>query len=141
MAVLLAFKDTDTSRSLDDTPSLDPDLQVTVTSSTQYSVTAFLILGHAGAGGGDFRFQISNGSGYMTFLGFDGANSYGRGRNVTTATTIFDFETSTTGRGCFVRGELAGMTAGTFGIEWAQSNTNANASILKEGSWIKLVEL
>lgn len=140
MPVLAAFKDSDTSRSLTETPVIDPDLQVSVVAA-DYTIKAFLILGHAGAGGGDFRFQISNGTGYLSFVGLDNIGEYGRARQAFTSTTFLDFQTSTTGRACIVRGEVGISSAGTFGIEWAQSNSSANASILKEGSWLKLVEL
>lgn len=143
MTVLIGVKTSNTSRTSTETEVLDPHLQVTVSTSTVYTFKAFLICTHSGGGGGDIRMQWSlptGAGGACTFMISDETCLFAD--PIGAATVFLDIPTSSTGRTIICTGRLQTFgNGGTFGLSWAQSNSNANSSIIAENSWIKLTEL
>jgi hypothetical protein len=149
MTVLVAFKTANTSRSLTETLTIDPHLQVTTApGEVFYSFKGILITSHASTGGGDLRVGFTlpsstSGDVYM-FGGQDGGIDLSLYSAVSTSTTFIGMQSSSGGIPIFLHGRFrtSGFGAGgTFGIEWAQASSNANATIIEEGSWIKLTEV
>lgn len=142
MTILAAVKTADTSRSLTETETIDPHLQVSVAASENYTFKAMLFVGHAGAGGGEMRIQMifpTGTGGDIAWIGSGGATYI---TPTASSSVFFDIPTSTVGQYLFGQGTIdTGGNSGTLGIGWAQSNSNANATIMKQYSWMKLTLL
>lgn len=136
---LSAYKTAGTSRSSTTTPSLDPDLQVSVASNAVYEVRATIgYLSSSATPGIKYDFQLPSGTmGYTTTrisesfvpgLG-GGGTDYA---SLTTSASAGSPDTALTvagaGMGVQVVGTLVtGSTPGTFGLMWAQNNSSGSS--------------
>lgn len=138
-----------TSRASTITPSIDPDLQVSVTAGNVYEVYGLLIF-NGGSGNDDIRIgflapgsstlawgataQNANAVSGITYNGTSG------GSMITDAQTIGNFAfimgtiANTNGMTAHFRGLLTATSSGTFGLQWAQGTSSATATVLMAGS-------
>ncbi|MFJ8900042.1 hypothetical protein [Streptomyces sp. NPDC102370] len=120
-------KTLDTSRTSTATPAADPHLFLTVAANATYIVEA---VGVWTSGGGGFRIDWTAPNGAtMVWTDNDGAGSAALGDDLTFAAT-----TGTTFQGALITGN----TAGTLTLRWAQNTSNAAATVLKAGCYLRL---
>jgi len=138
-----ARKTSDTSRSSTVTLTADPDLTLAVLANTTYEVEALLLpnsasatpgfgLGQTVPAGASGRFGASS----WTEVSGSGGDSFDQagstGLTIAAATTTW----------VLYKGVLVvGGTAGSFTITWAQAVSNATATVLKAGSYLKLTKI
>lgn len=123
----VAIKSADTSVTSNVTPASDPHLTLSVAANATYDVEVVAAWTN---GGGGFRATWTGPSGAtMVWTDNDGVGVTSLGGVVT-----FSGTTGTTFKGTLV----VGSTAGTLTLQWAQSTTNAAATILKAGCSLKL---
>lgn len=135
---LAQHKASGTSITNDDTLTDDPDLTFTVLASTDYELTATLLLTSAATP--DFKFNWTiPGTGSV-----DGSVSFNAGSSVvdgfTESADLPIFVTTTT----FVvtmRAIVNTDTAGTFAFQWAQNTSDAAATSVDTGSTMRLRQL
>jgi hypothetical protein len=134
---LTAYKPGNTGRSSTTTPSLDPDLQVSVAANAVYEVRCSIAYTSANANEGiQFDFQLPSGSMGYTAVSQQGV-AVGFGTTVYMASTG-NYTAGTPGSavtnpsnseyGVQIMGTLVtGGTAGTFGLKWAQSSPSGTS--------------
>ena len=135
---LLAFKDTDTSKTSDTTLANDPDLVLSsLDPNSIYTFTGMLLVGT----GTEINFDFTSVIGHVTVWGIAHSGNMGY-----TASLTSDFQGLTGGGGLgdayWLRGWLD--TSGSsvaFAIRWAQRTSSGTASVLKEGSWLHAVQI
>lgn len=122
-----AVKPSDTSRASTIAPAADPVLALTVAANATYLVEC---VGVWTSGGGGFRADWTGPAGAtMVWTDNDGSSSPDLGTDLTFAAT-----TGTTFKGALV----VGATAGTLTFRWAQNTSNAAATVLKAGCYLRL---
>lgn len=140
---LIAVKAGDTSRSNTASRTADPDLVVALLANLTYTVDSYLMY-DAGAG----LFQV-----YWTVPA--GATVTGAPWGLdtaVTAATVGGIRVPPTGAAVGSGGSgtvvsarptanvIMGSTAGNLTLTWAQNTSNATATILKAGSWIRAIQ-
>lgn len=138
------YKAADATGRTTTTLAVDTDLLATVEANATYTVEGHFEF--TGAAGGDIKFDwvIPSGAALTwALLGTGTANFTDYDASVITATTA----RGARGNGATVqsanpRGTLTvSSTSGTIQVRWAQNTTNATATVLKAGSWIRLVRI
>lgn len=142
-----AFKTTDTSRSSTITRTADPDLTIALPANSEWDFHCVLIIETAASAAGDFSGEwdypananVSYGVIALvdTLAGGLSADAYSRGlaRDATAPTTQFDVGVSTSRNAVLISGRIVlGATAGSLTLNWAQLSSNANATVLQDGS-------
>lgn len=116
-----------TSRSSNVTPADDPDLTLTVTATYVYEVRCLAVWTN---GGGGMRVAWNvPAAASMTWTD-------GGGAGATSASTNATFTAST---GTEMVGRLTvGANSGSITLQWAQSTSNAGATVLQAGSFLSL---
>lgn len=133
-----------TSRSANTTPSIDPDLQVSLLSGSyrfQIWMTDFSSGTSAGglAGRVTYSGTFSSGSWGMVGSGSNVANVSALGIN---SVSVGTFQTTQAGNGnMLISGAFVATSSGTFGLSWAQNTSNATASVLEVGSWMMITRV
>jgi hypothetical protein len=149
---LSAYKSGTTSRSSTTTPSLDPDLQVSVAANAVYEVRASIGYVSASTSAGiKFDFQLPSGT--MSYTAARTATAYnpGFGGNDYTAQVVNNdagtpdsaiTQPANTPYGVQVLGTLiTGSTAGTFGVKWSQNSSTGTALVVDSGSYLTLTRI
>lgn len=141
-----AYKAVDTSRPTFTTLTADPDLVISTAANAVYMFDAYLNFEGGTAGGSDLLIEMtSNGT-----LRYQMSHADLAGNNGIAATATYQGGASvgltTNGagvlRGASIRGSLlAGGTAGSLTLLWAQNTSSATATILHAGSWLSIRRL
>jgi hypothetical protein len=149
---LAAYKAGNTSRSSTTTPSLDPDLQVSVAANAVYEVRASIgYVSNSSSEGIKYDFQLPSGTmGYTTTRvndqftsGFSGNGyaSYTSQVNAGSPDTAFTFG-SGQNTGIQVMGTLqTGGTPGTFGLMWSQNSSSGTSLSVLANSYLTLTRI
>ncbi|MGW0929565.1 hypothetical protein [Streptomyces sp. NPDC002644] len=125
-----SWKTADTSRSNTATSAIDSDMQLPVAANGVYDIEVVAVWTH---GGGGFRCDFSAPSGAaMAYTDNDGFGLANLGTDST-----FNATSGTSFKGLL----RVGSTAGNVSFRWAQNTSNAAATVLKAGSFIKAVRL
>lgn len=146
--VISVRKGSDTSRASTTTPTLDPELQFTLVAGNTYLFTCWTMLGPNTAGA-DFSATFGGTAiGTLTWSGSGGHNSITTGSqgdgewiardNVATPTPYAASQTAGVNLGVFMTGSYVCTTGGTFGLQWAQQTSNATATVVKAGSYLRV---
>ena len=117
-----------TSRNTTVTPTDDPDLTLTVVANAVYEVRCVPVWTN---GGGGFR-MCFNVPAAATMTWTDGGGS---GLILPTTNATFTASTGTEAVGRLV----TGANAGSCTLQWAQSTSNAGATVLQAGSFLSLL--
>ena len=145
---LVAVKTATTSRTTTTTPTLDPDLQMTVAANTSYIFECFLGFGTAQTSRMIFAAPTTtrdySAGVTMAFVTTDitNPNNFGQtdsGSAIAFSTTRFNLGFS--GRYYFAGQFTVGGSGGTFGVSWAQNASSATASELFVGSSLRVTEV
>ena len=132
---LAAYKASATPRT-SSTPSIDPDLQLSVAASVVYEIDCALIYSASASGGGFlFQWTIPSGStgGFTATFSQSGnaVNTYGYAWSETSANSATP---DTSAYGVIIKGTLiTSTTAGTFGVNWS-NGTGTHTLTLGVGS-------
>jgi hypothetical protein len=145
---LSAYKAGNTARTSTTTPSLDPDLQVSVAANAVYEVRASIGYQSNNSNEGiKFDFALPSGTmGYTVAKPVQVTVAFGGGTydfNTTVSDTAGTPDTATTDSatnyGLQVMGTLqTGGTPGTFGFKWAQSSSSGTALNVLANSYLTL---
>lgn len=144
-SVYSAFKTSTTSRTSTTTLTDDPDLSVTVVEPGYYMVEVCFIWGNVTTTTQGFRFVVIGGTGhgiahYRTAAVPSSSAEFGTLSSTTSIhTNIPSAGTNTPMVGMGFRDITSANT--TFKIQWAQGVSNANATELRAGSFIRLTRL
>ena len=144
-SVYSAFKTSTTSRNTTTTLADDPDLSVTVAEPGYYMVEVCFIWGNVTTTTQGFRFVVIGGTGhgiahYRTAAVPSASAEFGTLSSTTSIhTNIPSAGTNTPMVGMGFRDITSANT--TFKIQWAQGVSNANATELRAGSFIRLTRL
>jgi len=134
--VLFALKLTDESLTSSTTLQNDDTLLFPVEASATYEFTATVV--YVGNTTGDFKLAFTFPSGATLYwvgkgtpIGLD--NSFGAASGTSLA-----YSGETTNQSIVVQAVLTtGSTAGTLQLQWAQNTSNATATVVKTGSFIR----
>lgn len=137
-----AVKAADTSRASNATPSADPELTITVTAGRTYMIEADLAA--TGSTAGDIQYQWSFGVGItatsshvlgpaVAMTNRDSTDVRTRQVAPTTAGGLGVEAASSTTR---IRFSVTASATGVISLLWAQSTSNATATVLLAGSYI-----
>lgn len=149
--VLTAYKTGDTSRASTTTTSPDPHLQVSVAANAVYQVEMFIA--YTSLDTVDIQFDYSAPASATGILspwapdqslaasGTTGTVRYVADASVTAARAVGGSDASTIVTGRPVGTLITSGTAGTFSFDWAQNLSNATATVVKAGSWIRLTRM
>ncbi len=136
----IAFKTADTSRSTTTTLADDPHLTFTDLPAGDYTMEGLLLV-YGGAGRLNLGLNTGlNGSWAVRANGDSTSDDTAYGLD---GDEIGDIPLSTShgpGLAVYIYGELSGGIQ-DFALEWAQEDSNATASTIKEGSYIHLTEI
>lgn len=129
-AITYVTKSADTSRASTATTAADPHLTLAVAANAVYDVECVAVW-TTGGGGLRATWTAPSGAG-MVWTDNDGVG-------VATAAGVVTFASTT---GTTFKGTLTtSATAGSLTLSWAQSTSNASATVLKAGSSLKLTRL
>lgn len=145
-----ASKASGTARTSTATPAADPDLVIVLPANRTYDVEYWWIVSSAANAAGDFQAQWAwTNTATLTVVGLGPHNSLASGTqsdlesiarlaDSATTTTATPYGASTTPADIYgsVR-VVTGASAVTLTVEWAQQASNANATTLNAGSYIK----
>jgi hypothetical protein len=143
-----AVKAADTSRASTITTTDDPDLTLPVLANSTYLFEAFIAYTSA-AVTGDFKLNFNaptGATGYWNGIGPSTA-SVADPDSVRVIATVPGATSRTYGVplasnvfGLNVRGSvITSTTAGSLTAQWAQATSDANATVVKAGSWLRLI--
>jgi hypothetical protein len=141
------FKPASTSRSSNATPTIDPDLQVTLVSGKTYQFRLVTFLSAAGAGG--FLAQLGGSATWTTATAGGYARQNGAAAIVTLIFGVFtNPNTLTAGGGAAavndsidISGTVTVNAGGTFGILWSQFSSNVAATAVGIGSYLTVTPM
>lgn len=137
---LTAHKFANTSRASTTTLADDPHLTVAVAASSAYTVEAYLKVTISGGSGG-YKNGWTVPSGAVGDFHFHGIESTGTQYPYVTneaSSSNVNFGNPVSTVLISITGRLTTVNAGTFAIRWAQVTSDANATIVYAGSWLKL---
>ncbi len=144
---VFARKTSDTSRSSTTTFADDPHLTVAVEANTVYVVQCNLAYVSTSTTAGDFKMQFTapassafQGSAHTyTAAGAAATDDVSGGLTLTTTLSCGVVATGDPNNPCWIGGILVTAgTAGNFVVQWAQSASNATATVLKTNSYLAL---
>lgn len=146
MLPLHAAKSGSTSRSSTTTVTADPDLQLSVEANADYTIHGLLRISGPAAGDMDIKFTVPSGAtGSYTVTGRLASASALDSDTRTSTRISFGVETqfstpsTSAAQANHVVGRLiTSSTAGTFSIDWAQTVSDATATVMESDSWIML---
>lgn len=143
------WKTSQTSRASTISPSIDPDLQVSVTAGATYEVYGLLVF-NGGSGNDDVRIgftapgsstlawgataQNANATSGITYNGTSGGSMITDAQTIGSTAFIMGTIANANGMTCHYRGLLTAASSGTFGLQWAQGTSSATATIMLPGS-------
>lgn len=137
-----AVKGATTSRLSSTSVAIDPDLQITLQEGGTYAIKGWLN-DASGTSTGGLKGQIAF-SGTLV-AGYWGMNGTGTAVNAVPLTAIgtsATLQTAQTGVGNMpLDGVLFSSTSGVLSFNWAQNSSNATASVLAEGSYLRITRL
>lgn len=147
-----AVKAGDTPRSSNITLTADPDLTVTIpATSATYELTAHLFATSAANAAGDIQYDWTYPTGATLTWGAAGPhNTLASGSQAdgewtavmldgSSPSGAIPYGASQAGAGTLVIGRLVvGSTGGNLTLRWAQQSSNASATVLKAGSYIRI---
>lgn len=147
-----AYKTADTSRASTTTFASDPDLTVSLAANSVYRVEFFMH--YAATDAGRFKTQWSVPSGATgvrsavgpdqgTILSVTSSGASGRWGVHAYSTSCIYGTRDDTGNQCFAMEEsiITTTSAGTCALQWAQATSNASASKLASGSYMRVKRL
>jgi hypothetical protein len=140
---LLASKTADTSRSSTVTLASDPDLQLLVTAGKRYAIDAQLIVRCVAGAGQGYRTTLTMASGTAgatSWFADSDADNIVASDNPLATNAVGSTCTAASGRRV-VSGYVDVTGSGTLAIQWAQQSSNANATVMKAGSWMRATQL
>jgi hypothetical protein len=146
MLPLHAAKASSTGRASTTTISADPDLQLPVEANAQYFIHFYFRVSGNAAADMDIQFTTPAGcTGSYSVTGRLAGASAGDGDARTSTRIAFNVETQystpSTAAAQVNHGAgrlITGANAGTLSIDWAQTVSNATASVMESDSWLEL---
>jgi hypothetical protein len=127
------------------------DLTLAVEANATYELTGLFVATSAANAAGDVKYRFSYpANATMTLTGPGPHNSLASGSqadgewfyvllDTATPTADIPYGASTAGAAAIINGKLVvGATAGNLVVGWAQQASNANATVFKAGSYIRL---
>jgi hypothetical protein len=127
------------------------DLTIAVEANATYELTGLFVATSAANAAGDVKYRFSYpATATLTMMGPGPHNSLASGSqadgewfyvllDTATPTADIPYGASTAGAGAIINGKLkVGATAGDLVVGWAQQSSNANATVFKGGSYIRL---
>lgn len=146
MLPLHAAKTASTSRSATTTVTADPELQLEVAANAEYAIHGYLRISGPAAGDMDIKFTVPSGTTGSYAVTGRLAGTSALDTDVRTSTRIsFGVETqfSTPSTSAAQANHVVGRmitssTSGTFSIDWAQTVSDATATVMESDSWIML---
>jgi len=142
-----AFKTVDTSRASTVARVADPDLSVTLPADSDWDFELVLLISSAANAAGDFSGEFAYPTGaaisHLTLGLVDtlasgisaDLSADGNTRDATSPSNAFDLGCSTAVVCALVSGRIeVGSTAGALTLNWAQLASNANATVVQDGS-------
>lgn len=140
---LTAYKSVDTARSSNTTAANDPHLSVTLEANSTYAFEAFFKWnGGAGVGGLKSGWTIPSGAALEAY--FSGVESNGSRIHLQQTDSNTVNSNQSAGVTDFVRitGRVTvSATGGTFAFKWAQVTSDANATTIYAGGWLKATKV
>jgi hypothetical protein len=139
------YKDSTTSRTSDDTLTLDPHLQFTSAPAGRYHTEGALLIEQVD---NLANFQIDwprgvYGSGVMTIPGTDAtsAATFSALKFMDAAQEVDDQSSGVSEQVIGISGLEVATVGQTLGPRWAQATSNVNATRVRAGSWLKVTRL
>lgn len=145
----VAYKVGDTSRTSTTTNTNDPDLTIAIPGAGVWEITAYFYYSGAGPNTGDMIAGFYY-TGTVTAAGsqwsaggvlasnLNGVNAATLSFN---SVTQFGADGTLTPIGAMPVGVLTCSTSGTLTVSWAQRTSNATATIMKQGSWMRATQI
>lgn len=146
MLPLHAAKTSSTSRSSTTTVTADPDLQLSLAANAEYRLIGYFRISGDPAADMDIQFTVPSGTtGSYTVTGrLAGASAADTDTRTSTriafgVETQFSTPSTATPQANHIVGRIiTSSTAGTFSVDWAQTVSNATATVMASDSWIEL---
>jgi len=146
MLPISARKSVSTSRASNITVTADPELQVQLAANAEYALVFYFRISGDPAADMDIKFTVPSGTtGSYTVTGRLAGTSTADSDPRTSTRIAFGVETqfSTPSTAAAQANHGAGRlitssTAGTFSIDWAQTVSNATATVMEADSWMLL---
>ncbi len=133
-------KASDTSRANNATPSADPDLVMALEANATFAVEMCLI--YDANSTANFQLEVTGpagATGLVGMLGTGNGGGFGNTNRVLGSAVIFGGGGAGFPIPLIVQGVVAiSSTAGSYSLLWAQGTSNATATILKAGSYMKV---
>jgi hypothetical protein len=146
-----AVKSANTARSSTTTRTADPHLTLTLRANVSYTLSGLLILSSAANAAGDLNMDFSFPANAVVHWGgvgpnntitsgsFIGGEFQAQSNQTTSPTGATPYGATTVPNTVLLSGYVAvGATAGSLTLQWAQQTSNANATTLLIGSWLRL---
>jgi hypothetical protein len=146
-----AVKSANTARSSTTTRTADPHLTLTVRANVSYTLSGLLILSSAANAAGDFNMDFAFPANAVVHWGgigpnntitsgsFIGGEFQAQSNQTVSPTGATPYGATTVPNTVLLSGYIAvGATAGSLTLQWAQQTSNANATTLLIGSWLRL---
>lgn len=135
-ATIRVRKSADESKTSDTSLAADSELVATVVAGENYEFEVALHC-TAGSAAPDINIAVDGSGGFAVTNVIYAVNKNGATANAETVVALAtgsDFPLTTADDTLFMRGTIEVSTSGTFEIHWAQKNSDANATTVKEGS-------
>ena len=137
-----ATKAANTTRAANTTATADPDLQVTLPNAGTYAIKAW-IHDATGTSAGGLKGTIAFSGGVTAgFWGMNGTGTAVTPVALTAINTVAELQSAQTGVGSMpINGTLLCIAGGTLSFNWAQQASNATASLVGQGSFLRVTRL
>jgi hypothetical protein len=146
-----AVKPSSTARTSTTTRTADPHLTLTLRANVSYTLSGLLILSSAANAAGDFNMDFAFPANAVVHWGgvgpnntitsgsFIGGEFQAQSNQTVSPTGATPYGATTVPNTVLLSGYVAvGATAGSLTLQWAQQTSNANATTLITGSWLRL---
>lgn len=146
-----AVKPSSTARTSTTTRTADPHLTLTLRANVSYTLSGLLILSSAANAAGDFNMDFAFPGNAVVHWGgvgpnntitsgsFIGGEFQAQSNQTVSPTGATPYGATTVPNTVLLSGYIAvGATAGSLTLQWAQQTSNANATTLITGSWLRL---
>lgn len=146
-----AVKPSSTARTSTTTRTADPHLTLTLRANVSYTLSGLLILSSAANAAGDFNMDFAFPANAVVHWGgvgpnntitsgsFIGGEFQAQSNQTVSPTGATPYGCTTVPNTVLLSGYVAvGATAGSLTLQWAQQTSNANATTLITGSWLRL---
>ncbi|MFI1030724.1 hypothetical protein [Streptomyces sp. NPDC020951] len=148
MLPLTARKSVSTSRASNITVAADPELVLQVAANAEYALEFYFRISGDPAADMDIKLTVPSGAtGSYTVTGrLAGASTADSDPRTSTriafgVETQFSTPSTAAAQSNHGAGRLITTNSGTFSIDWAQTVTNATATVMEADSWMKLTRL